>query len=224
LVKLGDIIRRWIIKEFARQRSKIKKELVTVRSRIYVSFDLWISPNLKGLIRVVFYYLSKDLKVYSILVGMRRLKGAYTDENIAEVVIPIIKAIGVIGQLRFFIGDNAGPNDIVIRAILSQLRPDIKDSDSRRVRCLGHIINLAVKVFLFGKDADAFEEEFYIKKELSKLEAVRELWRKKGPLGKFYNTVSFIRKMPQRREAFLIICGIGIEKDIEGEVFGNRLW
>ena len=29
---------------------------------------------------------------------------------------------------------------------------------SRRSRCLGHIINLATKVFLFGKETAAFEE------------------------------------------------------------------
>jgi hypothetical protein len=74
------------------------------------------------------------------------------------------------------------------------------------VRCIGYIINLAAKAYLFGKDVDAFEEESQTKKQLSKLEAVRELWRKKGPVGKFHNTVSFIRKIPQRRDAFLATC------------------
>ena len=46
---------------------------------------------------------------------------------------------------------------------------------------------------------------------------MRELWRKKGPVGKFHNTVSFIRKNPQRREAFLETCGNGITSDIKGE-------
>jgi hypothetical protein len=43
------------------------------------------------------------------------------------------------------------------------------------VRYLGYIINLAVKAFLFGKDADAFEEESETKKKLLKLKAVRKL-------------------------------------------------
>jgi hypothetical protein len=127
---------------------------------------------------------------------MKRIKGSHTGENIAEAVITIIRVMDVKDQLGFFIGDNTGTNNTAIRAILSQLRLDIKDSDLRRVRCLGYIISLAAKAFLFGKDVDAFEEESYTKKKLSKLEAVRELWRKKGPLGKFYNTVTFIRKTP----------------------------
>jgi hypothetical protein len=170
---------------------------------------------------VVFYFLDKDLKVRSLLAGMKRIKGSYTGENIAEVVIPIIEAMISSNQLGFFIGDNAASNDTAIRAILAHLRPDLKDPDSRRVRCLGHIINLAAKAFLFGKDADAFEEESETKKKLSKLEAVRELWRKKGSIGKFHNTVSFIRKTPQRREAFLETCGSGITPDIKGERYSD---
>jgi hypothetical protein len=127
---------------------------------------------------------------------MKRINGAHSGENMAEAIIPIILAMGVKDQLGFFVKDNAGTNDTAIRCILTDLRPDIKDPDSRRVRYLGHIINLAAKAFLFGKDADAFKEESYTKKELSKLKAVRELWRKKGPLRKFHNTICFIRKTP----------------------------
>lgn len=116
---------------------------------------------------------------------MRRVSGPHSSENIIGAIIPVLRAIGVVGQLGLFIGDNAPPNDTTIQTILCQLRPDIKDPDSRRVRCLGHIINRAAKAFLFGKDSDAFEEESQTKKQLIKLEAVRELWRKKGPLEKY---------------------------------------
>jgi hypothetical protein len=145
---------------------------------------------------VVFHFLNQDLKVRSLLAGVRRVKGSHSGENIAEAIIFIFKEMISIERLGFFISDNVSPNNTAIRAILAYLRPNLKDPDSRRVRCLGHIINLAAKAFLFKKDADAFKEEFQVKKQLSKLEAVRELWRKKGPLGKFYNTVTFIRKTP----------------------------
>ena len=196
LVESGDIIHRWIMKEFERQRLEMKAELVTAYSRIHVSFNLWTSPNGKGLVGVIFHYLDKNLKVCSLLAGIRRINGPYSSENIAEAVIPVLLIMGIKDRIGFFIGDNASPNDTAIRAILDKIRPDIKDPDSRRVRCVGHIINLAAKAFLFGKDADAFVEESQTKKQLSRFEAVRELWRKKEPLGKFYNTVNFIQKNP----------------------------
>jgi hypothetical protein len=145
---------------------------------------------------VVFYFLDKDLKVRNLLVGMKRVRGAKTGENIAEAIIPIIEGMVSGARLGFFIGDNASKNRTVIRAVLAYLRSDLEDPDFRRVRCLGYIINLTAKVFLFGKDVDAFEEDSRTKKELSKFEAVRELWRKKGLVGKFHNTVCFIRKTP----------------------------
>jgi len=61
--------------------------------------------------------------------------------------------MGMIPKLGYFIADNDGRNDTCIRAILKKHRLDIKDPNSRRVRCLGHIINLAAKAFLFGKNA-----------------------------------------------------------------------
>jgi hypothetical protein len=121
-----------------------------------VSFDFWTSPNSKAFVGVVFHFLDKDLKVRSLLVGMKRIKELYINENIIKVVISIIKTIISSNQLGFFIGDNIISNNTAIRAILVYLRLDLKDLDSRRVRCLSYIINLAAKAFLFGKDADAF--------------------------------------------------------------------
>jgi hypothetical protein len=165
---------------------------------------------------MVLHYLNRNLEVRSLLGGLKRVKGSHSGENIAVAVIPIIIVLGIKDQLGFFIGDNARPNDTTVRAILTKLRPNIEDPDSRRVRYLGHIINLAAKALLFGKDTDAFEEESQTKKQLTKLEAARELWSKKGPLRKFHNTISFTRKTPQRREAFLSICEDGITSGIEG--------
>jgi hypothetical protein len=54
LIESGDTIRRWIIREFEKQRLEIKKGLGTARSRVHISFDGWTSPNSKGLVGVVF--------------------------------------------------------------------------------------------------------------------------------------------------------------------------
>ena len=70
-----------------------------------------------------------------------------------------------------------------------------------RIRCNGHIINLAVQAFLFVKDDEAVElaieasqqliqhEEDYITPD----EEVRIKWRRMGPLGKLHNISTFIR-------------------------------
>jgi hypothetical protein len=93
------------------------------------------------------------------LIEMRRVQGAHTGENIVEAMIPILKEFNVAPRLGYYIRDNHGVNDTYLRVIYRKLRLDIKDPDSRRVRYLEHILNLAAKAFLFKKDADSFEEE-----------------------------------------------------------------
>jgi hypothetical protein len=57
--------------------------------------------------------------------------------------------MGILLKLGYFIANNDARNDIYIRAILRKYRRNIKDLNSRRVRYLDYIINLAVKAFLF---------------------------------------------------------------------------
>ena len=76
----------------------------------------------------------------------------------------------------------------------------------RRLRCMGHILNLAAKSLLFESDAEAFECETT---ELSDNDAAIERefqhWRQAGSIGKIHNLVAFIHCSPQRKEAFCSI-------------------
>ncbi|KAG8352263.1 hypothetical protein FVEN_g9685 [Fusarium venenatum] len=65
-----------------------------------------------------------------------------------------------------------------------------------RLRCQGHIINLAAKAFLFVTDNKKLEldDPGVHNVTLKHIKA----WRKKGPLGKIYNFVVFIQRSIQR--------------------------
>ncbi|KAM5527209.1 hAT family dimerization domain protein [Fusarium oxysporum f. sp. phaseoli] len=65
------------------------------------------------------------------------------------------------------------------------------DGRLRRGRCIGHTINLSAKALLFGKNADAFEQQLSGAEALSDTEYAR--WRKKGPVGKLHNIVVDVR-------------------------------
>jgi hypothetical protein len=123
---------------------------------------------------VVIYYLDKDLINRSYLIDIRRINEAYTNENITKAVMPILIKMGILPKLGYFITDNDGRNDTYIRVILRKHRPNIKDPNSRRVRYLRHIINLAAKAFLFGKNADAFKDSINTARKNGHLEALRE--------------------------------------------------
>jgi hypothetical protein len=125
-------------------------------------------------VKVVVYYLDKDLINRSYLIGIRRINKAYINENIAKAVTPVLIKMGILLKLGYFIADNDGRNDICIRAILRKYRLNIKDPDSRRVRCLKHIINLAAKAFLFGKNVNAFKDSVNTAYKNGYLEALRK--------------------------------------------------
>ena len=79
------------MKEFKRQKAVIKDELANARSRIHISADLWTSPNSLAIVGIVLHYLDRNLKVQSVLIGMRRVQGAHSEKNIAEAMIPVLE-------------------------------------------------------------------------------------------------------------------------------------
>ncbi len=104
------------------------------------------------------HYLTADLQSRVILIGLKRVKEAYTDENIAEAILQIINEFGIADKVSYFQADNAGNNDTCVQAILDEIAP-FSSAAHRRLRCYGHVINLAAKAFLFGHNPDAFELE-----------------------------------------------------------------
>jgi len=90
-----------------------------------------------------------------------------------------------------FVGDNDGRNDTAIRAILAQLHPDLEDPDCKMVSASTISSTLQRRRSYSGKTQMHLERKLKAKSQLDKLEAVRELWRRKGPLGKVHNAILF---------------------------------
>jgi hypothetical protein len=198
-----NTVRQWILDRFQEKRIAVKEELHASLSKIHLSFDLWTAENSLAIIGVVAHYLSKDLESRTQLIAMRSIEGPHTGENQAQVIAEVIEDYEIRDQLRYFVTDNAGNNDTAINSLCDLLGLEAR---SRRLRCLGHIINLAVKAFLYGKNAESFEVEIS-DLDLKKLEEKHYLellaaWRKKGPVGKLHNIVIWIRRTPQRRQIF----------------------
>jgi hypothetical protein len=200
----GNTVRQWILNDFKRRKDQIKKELHRSKSLIHLSFDLWTSPNSLAMLAVVGHFVSHVGEAKCCLLGLKHVEGSHSGENMAQSVIAVIKEYEITDILGYFVLDNISSNDTCVQEILKQLRPDLNPKQ-RRLRCFGHIVNLAAKAFLFGEEAEAFEYEVdsYTQRRLEENEL--KTWRKLGPIGKLHNIVTYIRKTPQRREAFMDI-------------------
>jgi len=85
------------------------------------------------------------------------------------------------------------------------------DPKQKRLRCIGHIINLIAGVYLFGQDEALFDEEY----KKAGAEDRRKLWRRRREVGKLHNLVTYVIASGKRSELFLNLqstLNIGIVK------------
>ena len=78
------------------------------------------------------------------------------------------------------------------------------DATENRIRCIGHIINLAVKEFLFQGLVEE-EQNQTDNQDIHNTTTFRNL----GPLGKLHNIVVYIRSSPARTRQFTGLAGRG---------------
>jgi hypothetical protein len=72
------------------------------------------------------------------------------------------------------------------------------DPKAKRLRCMGHVLNLIAEAYLYGQDASDSEQRF---KEQG-LSGRRKMWRGRGELGKLHNLVAHVMASGKRSELF----------------------
>ena len=120
----------------------------------------------------------------------------------AQTVTEVIDDYQIRNKIGYFVLDNADSNDTCVSAILQNLNLGHRKAH-RRLRCVGHIINLAAQALFWGDKHRDFEADLQHAITLKQDGRELDMWRKKGPFGKLHNIVKFIRITPQRREKFL---------------------
>ena len=117
-------------------------------------------------------------------------------------MVEIIQDYNISNLLGVFVLDNAGSNDTAVHHIISELQ--LPSSEHWiRLRCFGHIINLAATEFIFGANSDQFLQQISTLEINDLRDQLQEKWLLKGAIGKLQNLISLIRSSPQRRRAFL---------------------
>lgn len=100
-------------------------------------------------------------------------------------------------QIGYFVADNASEND----TCLEDLAVECKfNKEWRRLRCMGHVINLVARMLLFGSDPNGFAEDL----EDTADDRVKQMeqWRTSGPVGKLHNIMVWIGDSPERLRQF----------------------
>jgi hypothetical protein len=114
----------------------------------------------------------------------------------AEVISQIMQQFGINPlNVGYFVLDNASNNDAAVRELAQEMG---FSAPYRRLRCGPHTLNLVGQTLLWGKEANAFDND------ASKLAEESEFmteWRRDGPLGVLLDVINYI-KTPQQYALF----------------------
>ena len=187
---------------FVEGKRRLRHILATALSDIHITCDMWSSPNHLGLLAVVGHFTSEKGVLHSVTLALVELQGEHSGENQAAVILDVLVDFGIRNKLGYLVMDNVYSNDTLIATIAASLHAEgvSYDAKQRRLRCNGHVINLAVQAFLFGQAVDDYEYPENL--AISPSDAQLNQWRRLGPLGKLHNITVWIMGSPQRIQSF----------------------
>lgn len=124
-------------------------------SNINLSFDFWTSGNFKSYMAIVAHFINETHINHTLIIGLRQVLGQHSKANQADILLQVICDYNITDKLGYFVLDNIESNNVCVDLLLKQLCPNFHKK-YRRLRYVGHIINLAAHAFLYGKDPKAF--------------------------------------------------------------------
>jgi hypothetical protein len=119
----------------------------------------------------------------------------------------ILQEYGVEEKCGYIMEDNVSNNASLVRALVEEQVHGtyLYAAGEHRLRCIGNVINLAVKAFWFGDVDRALLKDTVI----FTLDTMAE-WRKIGHWDKAHNITMYVLASPQRRQVFKQLGGITI--------------
>ena len=110
-MKIDDTIRDWVKKDFIESKRLVREVLARTISKIHISCDLWTSPNGYAIYGVAAHFIGHQGHVQSVLLALKRITGAHKGEQIAQVIVDVVRDFDFVNKLGCYIGDNVDSND-----------------------------------------------------------------------------------------------------------------
>lgn len=214
LIHSHTTIPRRIASNFEYQRSLVKAALHRASSAIQLCTDSWTSglSNQREFQAVNAQWVDEKSQVQRALLALPELTHGHAGESVAIHVVATLKAYGIEHKLGYITCDNATANDTLCRAVEHALTSEgIRwNAATQRLRCLGHILNIATQAFIFAKDAEAVDvavqhtasiDVSSIEDSIASLSQTQEQgWRRCPPLQKLHAFAVDLRTLRYHNE------------------------
>jgi hypothetical protein len=136
---------------------QLKEQLQGSQSMIHISTDLWTSPHRHGVLAVCAQWVDKKHELRKALLGLPECTLSHSGEAQAALIMVVLRKLNI-SRVGYHTGDNATSNDTCLEVLSRMLRAefgvDFKPKQ-RRIRCIGHIINLSLQSFLLARSKEA---------------------------------------------------------------------
>jgi hypothetical protein len=176
LLRSSSSLSSRIVRNFRAQQEEVIRYLCDdTISCFYISTNTWKTMHgHKHFQAVNVQFVDQHGQLVQLLLNLVNVDGeeSKTGAYLATLLIRTIKEYNLTTRLGWITSDNVGVNDTLVRAIEAFMRAEginYWTEKTRRLRCIGHIINLATQAFMFATDEEAAELA-YERARLSQLE------------------------------------------------------
>jgi hypothetical protein len=147
-------IKNRIISHAEVTRERTKTYLDSVSGLIAIACDAWTSANRIAFLAITGSWITSDWRLEETLLDFVELQGAHDGENMANAVTAAITDLGIEDKIISLVSDNASNNGTLVQHLsnrLQQSSPHARwDGTKGHIRCLAHVIHLAVMSLLRG--------------------------------------------------------------------------
>ena len=149
---------RYIASNYELYKGQIRYSLSSAISPIHISSDLWTSPHRHSLLAVCAQWVDPDYQLQKALLGLPECRNSHSGEKQADLILGVLTEFEIQSKLGWHTGDNATSNDTCLKVLECRLLAEHQvdfNAKQRRIRCIGHIINLSLQAFLLASSKEA---------------------------------------------------------------------
>jgi hypothetical protein len=227
-------IQKLVSNSFCVHKDMLRRKLQSTPWKLHLSADVWSAPNHKAFLGICVKFVDPDAKeALQALLALSELPGldgpgSHGGAEQWKLLQHVLEDYNIWNKVGFYTGDNHGSNDKLCRLLGNYLQEKGVDWEAKthRIRCHGHIVNLAVQAFLFidskeaaraalehieDADESAFGTDFSERIKPQRAQG----WRRLGPLGKVHNISIHMRENDYRWNEFKKRAGrsLGLDND-----------
>lgn len=123
--KSRHTLRNHIYEDFIGRRNALKMELAVNCVSTSFTLDMWTSPSRKPIFAVIGHWCDAQFNEREEVLEFIQVKGSHTGDALAEVVLKLMRELGLEQKLYAITGDNASNNGMINTSLLPNLQPNI---------------------------------------------------------------------------------------------------